>query len=89
MVPQGVLLLAVLTEGSTPATPSTRGNVDAWITRAMAPYSMTTDAEGMPLERYFGRTRDTFITIDLRTMTVVDIRGGDALGAMNNAVSLL
>ena len=55
----------------------------------MAPYSMTTDAEGMPLERYFGRTSDTFITIDLRTMTVVDIRGGDALGAMNNAVSML
>ncbi len=88
VVPQGVLLMAVLTEGTTPMNAATRSNVTGWVSSAMAPYSMTMDAGGMPLETYFGRSRDTFITIDLRTMTIADIRSNDAAGAVNDAVTL-
>jgi hypothetical protein len=87
-VAAGVLLMAVVTEGTTPMNAATRANVTAWVSGAMAPYSMTQDADGMPLETYFGRSRDTFITINLRTMTIEDIRSNDAAGAVTDAIAL-
>ena len=89
LVPMGAVLISVLTEGSTPATPASEAQVRAWIARSRAPFTMTLDSVDAPLESYFGRQRDTYIIIDLHTMTVVEVVGSDVNRALRDLRMLL
>jgi hypothetical protein len=73
VVPEGGLLLVVLTEGSGPSATATKAQLDNWIATIKAPYTTTLDATGSPLESYFNATRDTFFIVELAGMKLVDL----------------
>ena len=82
LVPKGGFLMGVLTEGNTPDTAATIGNLDSWIKQVKAPYTYALDEGSVGLENFFNRQRDTFIIIDVSTMTVAQIIAADGDAAV-------
>ena len=74
-VPKGGLMMGVLTEGVTPSDVATTANLDAFVSKAGAPFTYTLDSVSpqTDLESYFSNARDTFIIIDLETMKIEQI----------------
>jgi hypothetical protein len=91
LLPMGVVMMTVLTEGSTPSAIATEPQLRAWISRARAPYTTTLDSvdEESRLEGFFGQSRDTYIIIDLRTMTIAGIVRADVNRALRDLQRLL
>ena len=91
LIPRGVLLFNILTEGKTPNDVATKVELDAWIGKAALPYSAALDSvDPQPtMETFFNLPRDQFIIIDLKTMKFIDAFDADPKSAIAAVEALL
>ena len=82
--------MGVLVEGSNISSVASKSQLDSWVSSLKTPNTWTLDsAKPEHMKDFFGVERDTFITIDLKTMKVVDVQSNDAQGALDNLTALL
>jgi hypothetical protein len=91
LVPKGAFMMNILTEGSRPDNRANRAQLDMWITRATAPFTVTLDSVAPQpfLEDFFSLQRDSYLIIDLSTMKIVDVYEQDVDAALAKLESLL
>ena len=75
MVPRGVQLMNILTEGRNPGLRPTRAELEAWVKAVPQPFTAALDSappqRGM--EDYFGhQPNGSYLLIDLRTMRLIE-----------------
>ncbi|MSP61951.1 MAG: hypothetical protein EXR72_16790 [Myxococcales bacterium] len=83
--------MGILVEGTTHVNVATKSNLDAWIGAAKTPHTWTLDgvAPQATMQVYFGKPRETYFIIDLKTMKILEIINNDVSTAMSNLAARL
>lgn len=91
LIPQGLLLSLVMTDGNPPGRRATQAQIDSWIANVKQPFTTFNDSEAPqpPFNDYWGIERDHFLIIDLRTMKLIDIVEADPVKAIDEVTPLL
>lgn len=91
LIPQGLLLGLVMTDGNPPGRRATQAQIDSWIANVKQPFTTFNDSEAPQpaFNDYFGIDRDHFLIIELSTMKLIDIVAADPVAAIDEVTPLL